>query len=115
MMGMGGLEILVVLFVGFIVLGPSKMVEAARFIGKTIGQARGLVNELHQIGIEENENDGEIKKARKDQEGATINPEEDPPVPFQTEEESRRPVSIPQQPKGNDDSMETSSTNRADE
>ena len=115
MMGMGGLEILVVLFVGFIVLGPSKMVEASRFIGKTIGQARGLVNELHQIGIEENKNDGEVKKPREDQEGATTNPEEDPPVPFQTEEESRRPVSIPPQPKGDNDSVETSSTNRADE
>ena len=54
MMGMGGLEVLVVLFIGFIVLGASKMVDAARLIGKTVGQAKGLVNELHQIDIEEN-------------------------------------------------------------
>ena len=42
MLGMGSLEILVILLIGFIVLGPQKMIDAARFLGDLVGQLRGV-------------------------------------------------------------------------
>ena len=82
MMGMGGLEVLVVLFVGFIVLGPSKMVDAARLIGKTVGQAKGLVNELHQIDIEENKNNKDMEQEVSHSTESKMSLDVEDPEPF---------------------------------
>ena len=112
MMGMGGLEVLLILFVGFIVLGPSKMIDATRFIGKVVGQAKGLVNELHQIDIEENMNHAGSESEIKDHEDGQITPDEDDPVPFQTEDNSRSATSIVQQVNRGENVEDTSSTIR---
>ena len=37
MMGMGSLEVIVILLIAFIFLGPQKMIEAARALGKLVG------------------------------------------------------------------------------
>jgi Sec-independent protein translocase protein TatA len=115
MMGMGGLEVLLILLVGFIVLGPSKMIDATRFIGKAVAQAKGLVNELHQIDVEENMNHGEAESERKDREDGQITPNEEDPVPFQTEDNSRSATSIVRQVNRGENVEDTSSTNRVDE
>ena len=51
--GMGPLEILVVLMVAFIVLGPDRMLTAARTIGKVTGELRRLADGLPQISLDE--------------------------------------------------------------
>ena len=51
--GMGPLEILVVLLVGFIVLGPDRMLTAARTLGKVTGELRRLADGLPQISLDE--------------------------------------------------------------
>ena len=52
-LGMGSLEVLAVLLVAFIFLGPDRMVEAARFLGKMAREARRLTAELPEIVFDE--------------------------------------------------------------
>jgi sec-independent protein translocase protein TatB len=55
--GMGAMEILVVMLVAFIFLGPERMVDAARFLGKMVGEARRMSAEFRDIVLEEQELD----------------------------------------------------------
>ncbi|MCH2309495.1 MAG: twin-arginine translocase TatA/TatE family subunit [SAR202 cluster bacterium] len=50
---MGSLEILVILLIGFIVLGPQKMIEAARFLGDLVGQLRGVAKSIPHMDLDE--------------------------------------------------------------
>ena len=52
-LGMGPLEILVVLMIAFIVLGPDKMVSTARTLGKVTGELRRLAEGLPQISLDD--------------------------------------------------------------
>ena len=54
-LGMGSLEVLAVLLVAFIFLGPDRMVEAARFLGKMAREARRMTAELPDFVLEEDE------------------------------------------------------------
>ena len=52
--GMGPLEILVVLLLSFILLGPQKMMEGARLFGKASREIRRMTDELQTtINLEE--------------------------------------------------------------
>ena len=51
--GMGPLEILVVLLVAFIVMGPDRMLTAARTIGKVTGELRRIADGLPSISLDE--------------------------------------------------------------
>ena len=53
--GMGSMEVLIVLLVAFIFLGPQRMVDAARFLGKLVGEARRLTADLPDLVIDEDE------------------------------------------------------------
>ena len=53
MMGMGGMEVLVILMVAFILLGPSRMIEASRTLGKVVGQMRRLAEEIPHVDLQE--------------------------------------------------------------
>ena len=57
MMGMGGMEILVILLVAFILLGPAKMVEASRSLGKLVGQMRRMADQIPHIDLKEFDNE----------------------------------------------------------
>ena len=46
---MGSLEILVILLVAFIFLGPERMVDAARFFGKVVRDTRRMTTELPDL------------------------------------------------------------------
>ncbi len=48
-LGMGSLELLVVLLLAFIILGPERMVEAARKLGKLTGELRRMTNEVTEM------------------------------------------------------------------
>ena len=47
-LGMGTMEFLIIMLVAFIFLGPERMVDAARFMGKVVNQARRMTSELSQ-------------------------------------------------------------------
>ena len=53
--GMGSMEVLIVLLVAFIFLGPQRMVDATRFLGKLVGEARRLTADLPDLVIDEDE------------------------------------------------------------
>ena len=54
-LGMGSLEVLAILLVAFIFLGPNRMVEAARFLGKIAREARRMTADLPDLVLEEDE------------------------------------------------------------
>ena len=57
--GMGSMEILIVLLIAFIFLGPQRMVEAARFLGKAVKEVRRMsaeLGDLGDLGLDEDEN-----------------------------------------------------------
>ncbi len=55
-MGMGSLEVLVILIVAFIVIGPQRMIDAARLMGKATTELRrmsqGLTDALEDTAEE---------------------------------------------------------------
>ncbi len=50
-LGMGSLEILIILLVAFILLGPERMIDAGRLLGKATRGIRNLTAELHDVTI----------------------------------------------------------------
>ena len=53
--GMGPMEILLVLVIAFVFLGPERMVDAARLMGKAVREGRRLASELPQVVIEDDD------------------------------------------------------------
>ena len=51
--GMGPLEILVIALIAFILLGPQRMLDAARLLGKATKEVRRMTDELPKIVLEE--------------------------------------------------------------
>ena len=54
-LGMGPLEIVVVALIAFIVLGPDRMVDAARFLGRMVGEGRRLAAEMPRVVVEDDD------------------------------------------------------------
>ncbi len=52
-LGMGPLEVLLVLLLAFILLGPQRMVDAARMLGKASREMRRLADELPSFSLDE--------------------------------------------------------------
>ena len=52
-LGMGPLEVIIVLLVAFIFLGPERMVDAARMLGKGMRELRRMTAELPRLDIDE--------------------------------------------------------------
>ena len=78
--GMGPLEILVVLLVAFIVLGPDRMLTAARTIGKVTGELRRLADGLPDISLDEEPTERPIvhRRGRPSQRAETARGEDQP-------------------------------------
>lgn len=54
-LGMGTMEVLIVLLVAFIFLGPERMVDAARLMGKAVREVRRLSAELPRLDLDEDD------------------------------------------------------------
>jgi Sec-independent protein translocase protein TatA len=52
-LGMGNLEVVIVLLVAFIFLGPERMVDAARLMGKAVREVRRMASELPSLDLDE--------------------------------------------------------------
>ncbi|MCY4530337.1 MAG: twin-arginine translocase TatA/TatE family subunit [Chloroflexi bacterium] len=52
-LGMGPLEVLVIALIAFILLGPQRMVDAARLLGKATKEVRRMTDELPKIVLDE--------------------------------------------------------------
>ena len=55
MIGTGPLEIVVVALIAFIVLGPERMIDAARFLGRMVGEGRRLASEMPRVVMEDDD------------------------------------------------------------
>ena len=67
--GMGPLEILVIALIAFILLGPQRMVDAARLLGKTTKEVRRMTDELPKIVLDEEQGrPAQASSSRSDQE-----------------------------------------------
>ncbi len=53
-LGMGSIELVVILLVGFIILGPRRMVDAARLFGKATREIRRITEDLPDMVLDEN-------------------------------------------------------------
>ncbi len=54
-LGMGPLEIVIILLIAFIVLGPERMMDAARFLGRMVGEGRKLASEMPRVVVEDDD------------------------------------------------------------
>ena len=54
-LGIGSLEILLILIVAFVFLGPERLIDAARFLGNAVKEGRRLASELPRIVVEDDE------------------------------------------------------------
>lgn len=54
-LGMGTMELLLVALIGFIFLGPERIVGAARFLGKAVRQVRQATTSLPELIMDEDE------------------------------------------------------------
>ena len=87
-LGMGTFEILIILLVAFIFLGPERMIEAARTLGKWTGELRRMGSTV-QAEMEDLTNIGDPLSSRpgptrnSSQESASETPlDQDHPTPF---------------------------------
>jgi sec-independent protein translocase protein TatB len=108
-LGMGTFEILIILLVAFIFLGPERMIEAARTLGKWTGELRRMGSTV-QAEMDDLTNIGDPLASRRPptqtgtQEDASETPlDQDHPTPFRP-----RPAEDPESPH---DSERTYSVN----
>ncbi len=120
-LGMGTPEILVVLLLAFLLLGPDRMINAAKMLGKYAGEMRRMASEIPDITLEGDESgSGERPivhrgggpnpsvRPRKDEserdekpgdDAADATPEDDGPVAFRPSRPSR---GAPESSRGQD-------------
>lgn len=69
MFGIGSTELLVILVVALIVLGPAKLPEIARSLGKALGEFRRVSTDVRrtiEMEVEQEEQKTKTEKARKE-------------------------------------------------
>lgn len=69
MFGIGSTELLVILVVALIILGPSKLPEIAKSLGKALGEFRRVSTDVKrtiEMEAEQEEQRGKTEKARKE-------------------------------------------------
>lgn len=54
-LGMGFLEILIILIIAFIFLGPERMIDAAKMLGKLVREARNMASEVPRVVVEDDD------------------------------------------------------------
>ncbi|MGH2544288.1 MAG: Sec-independent protein translocase subunit TatA/TatB [Ardenticatenaceae bacterium] len=52
-LGMGPLELIVILLIAFVILGPEKMLDSARWMGKAVKELRRMAAELPSLTEED--------------------------------------------------------------
>ena len=52
---MGFLEILIILIIAFIFLGPERMIDAARMLGKLVREARNIASEVPRVVVDDDD------------------------------------------------------------
>ena len=83
-MGMGIMEVAVVLLVAFLVLGPSRTIDSARTMGRILSDLRRSFNEVMEaVNLEQDRESGPKGRVPTETEGGSATGVEDPPSPDQ--------------------------------
>jgi len=86
MFGIGGQELLLILLLALIILGPKKLPEMAKTIGKAMGEFQRATNDLkREIDVASRETPAEPAAAPAPKQGGTAAPN-DASAPVQQEE-----------------------------
>ena len=109
-LGMGAMEIGLILIVAFVFLGPERLIDAARFLGNAVKEGRRLASEMPRIVVE----DDEIKmvNASTDRKTSPTSPNWRTRERDQTADEPDGPVAFsrPSEPRPEQPSDETRET-----
>ena len=54
-LGMGFMEILIILIIAFIFLGPERMIDAAKMLGKAVREARNVASEIPRVVVDDDD------------------------------------------------------------
>ena len=108
-LGMGTIEVLVVLVVAFIVLGPERMVDAARLLGKASRELRRMAEELPDLTLDAADppdpaGGPSLAQARAPRAGASDAPGQDEPAPGDEGPVEFRPSPAPETRGGDEES-----------
>ena len=83
-MGMGIMEVAVVLLVAFLVLGPSRTIDSARTAGRILSDLRRSFNEVMEaVNLEQDRESGPKGRVPTEPAGGPATGVEDPPSPDQ--------------------------------
>ena len=52
---MGIMEILIILIIAFIFLGPERMIDAAKMLGRLVREARSIASEIPRVVVEDDD------------------------------------------------------------
>lgn len=85
-LGMGPLEILLIALVAFIFLGPERMSDAARLLGKAIREGRNIASDIPRVVLE----DDDIKVVERGRSTSLINDKPSPPTGATKAEEKQQ-------------------------
>ena len=61
--GIGGMELIVILLLGFIVLGPRQLISVAKGLGRTISELRNAMNQFTRL-VDEDDDDQQRRPPR---------------------------------------------------
>ena len=94
-LGIGSLEILLILVVAFVFLGPERLIDVARFLGNAVKEGRKLASEMPRIVVE----DDEIKvvDTRRDGKPSPASPRRRTREPEQSADDADGPVAFSRQ------------------
>ncbi len=82
--GMGSMELILVLFVALIFLGPSKMAETGRYLGKMVRELRKATSDMSRFVLEEEK--GEAPKLQNPE--TSVSYRKQPPDPTEEADEN---------------------------
>lgn len=59
--GVGGMELLVILLLGFIILGPRQLMSVAKGLGRTISELRNAMNQFTRL-VDDDDDDKQRRR-----------------------------------------------------
>ena len=100
MLGMGSMEILVILLISFLLLGPQKMISGARMLGNLISEAKRFAEKIPHIDVDNSattrHNDIHEAKSESNSSQVYLDQNTASPIPFQSRRKKNSPFESPE-------------------